>query len=455
MYINLKDRIKYAHCDNLLATFNNILVTAYSNNLHIYNIETSNFLFNINNKGLIKCIKISNNGKYLMTGSTDGTSNLFNLATGKLVTSFVGHKDWVLCLAISYDNTLFFTGSRLNDETIKLWKIESGTGVCIRTFTGHEQGIFSIEYNEKKRLLISWSWDQKIICWIVDTGQIVFVSTGYNISDRDHKVGVLNLSFSLFALQINSWAEGMHIYIIDTNFKEKNNEYKCVKTLTHVKQVYDFVISPDKKYILTVEDEKINVWDWRNEKIIYEYKLIEVSGIFNISITNTNKIVCYTNNRISKKPEIYILSVYPNLSILLREKGENIYKTNCGKICINNSFKLYNNGELELESTENNYLLTKNSKINIINETLINIDDGKIILKTENLLESSSWVENMKAVIYLETGTGTGTETGTGSGSEYNDNIVLLYRFNIFCNIINMNIYRNLSELIYKYYYEN
>lgn len=67
---------------------------------------------------------------------------LWNVASGRLLRSFVGHADHVNSVTFSPDGRLALSG---DSETLKLWDI--GNGRLIRSLTGHEGSIVSIAFS--------------------------------------------------------------------------------------------------------------------------------------------------------------------------------------------------------------------------------------------------------------------------------------------------------------------
>lgn len=82
------------------------------------------------------------------------------------------HSDSVMCLQIH--GILLVTGSY--DATIKLWNLDSGT--LVRTFLGHTAGVRALQFDGNK--IVSGSLDQTIKIWNWQTGQCVLTLSNHN-----------------------------------------------------------------------------------------------------------------------------------------------------------------------------------------------------------------------------------------------------------------------------------
>jgi WD40 repeat protein len=91
-----------------------------------------------------------------------------------------GHASMVLTVAINLDGQIIASGS--NDNTIKLWQLE--TGKLLRTlgrwFSGHSNIVHAIAFSPDGQLLASGSWDETIKLWQVDTGKQIRTFTSHN-----------------------------------------------------------------------------------------------------------------------------------------------------------------------------------------------------------------------------------------------------------------------------------
>ena len=60
-----------------------------------------------------------------------------------------------------------------NDQTIKIWDIESG--FCIGTLEGHDSGIRSVKFSSDGATLISAGLDEKVFLWDFHTRELKHV----------------------------------------------------------------------------------------------------------------------------------------------------------------------------------------------------------------------------------------------------------------------------------------
>ena len=69
------------------------------------------------------------------------TISFFPRSHGSLIATLSGHTSWVLCVAFSPDNEHFVSGS--SDRTVKVW--EMATKQCVHTFSEHSDQVHLME----------------------------------------------------------------------------------------------------------------------------------------------------------------------------------------------------------------------------------------------------------------------------------------------------------------------
>lgn len=80
-------------------------------------------------------------GGLLVTGSTDGTAKVWQVASGCCHQTLRGHTGAVLCLVLDTPSHTAFTGS--TDTTVRAWDILSGEQ--LRVFREHQGSVICLE----------------------------------------------------------------------------------------------------------------------------------------------------------------------------------------------------------------------------------------------------------------------------------------------------------------------
>jgi guanine nucleotide-binding protein subunit beta-2-like 1 protein len=206
----------------------------------------------------ISDLDLSQDSRFCLSSSWDGTIRLWNLATGTTRKTLVGHSKDVLTVAFSPDNRQISTGSI--DKTIKIWNIH---GVCKFTVdqNPHTDWVSCVRYfhDVKQPIIVSASWDKTIKVWDNAVMSLMHTFVGHkaqiNTLDlapntnfvasggRDGKVNIWNL------------VEGRHLEEIDAE------------------SPVNVVLFASKLYWLVIGTENgIRVYDLPNKKFIDRYE---------------------------------------------------------------------------------------------------------------------------------------------------------------------------------------
>jgi WD40 repeat protein len=124
--------------------------------------------------GSVYSLAYSPDGKYLVTGDSNGRVQIWNALTGREILTFVGHSNCVNSVAWSGDSLTLASGSL--DNTVKLWNVQ--TGDCVRTLEGHSDWVNSVAWSGLT--LASGSLDKTVKLWDVQTGDCVRTLEGHS-----------------------------------------------------------------------------------------------------------------------------------------------------------------------------------------------------------------------------------------------------------------------------------
>ena len=122
-------------------------------------------------RGNVNSVVFSADGSQLFAAAGEpalfGEIRQWNVADGKLVRVFEGHKDALYCVALSPDGKILASGGY--DQKIKLWNVE--TGGEIRTLSGHNGCVYGLAFRPDGKILASASADRTVKLWEVASGQ--------------------------------------------------------------------------------------------------------------------------------------------------------------------------------------------------------------------------------------------------------------------------------------------
>lgn len=102
----------------------NLIATRAGNAVRIWEESTGSPLSSLEHSDRVLAMEFSPDGARIVTGSQDQTAKLWNVATGKVLSTLDSHSNWVRAVAFSPDGTRLATGSQ--DQTAKLWDASSG-----------------------------------------------------------------------------------------------------------------------------------------------------------------------------------------------------------------------------------------------------------------------------------------------------------------------------------------
>src|SRR4029453_17966696 len=104
----------------------------------------------------------------------DRTIRVWEVTSGKLLATLVGHQDVVMTCAFSRDGLLV---SSSRDKTLKIWDIQTGRELF--TLTGHNEAICSCGFSPDGLHIVSASMDKTLKLWDVHTGQPQYTLSGH------------------------------------------------------------------------------------------------------------------------------------------------------------------------------------------------------------------------------------------------------------------------------------
>ena len=189
---------------------------------------------------------ISKNGKELIKGKFGTKVKRWDIASGKALMEYNGHKKAVLCYDLSKDGSRLVTGG--GDGKIILW--DTQTGDSIQTIQSYQQPILDIHFNNDETQITTSSWDATM-----------------KIHDLKTKKLLHYWDFQEFGSAFNvAWGPN-DLYLLSAQHKELtmweiDSHEPIRKFIGHQDQVSSIRLSADQKNLLTASwDGSIRVWD--------------------------------------------------------------------------------------------------------------------------------------------------------------------------------------------------
>jgi sugar lactone lactonase YvrE len=183
-------------------------------------------------RGSVKSVAFSPDGSKILSGGADETLKLWDVAAGREIRAFMGHTFHVNSVAFSPDGSKALSGS--SDKTLKLWDV--ATGREIRAFTGHTGHVNSVAFSPDGSKALSGSSDKTLKLWDVATGREIRALTG-------HTGDVNSVAFSPDGSKALSGSDDKTLKLWDVATGRE------IRASAHTSSVHSVAFSPDGRYI--------------------------------------------------------------------------------------------------------------------------------------------------------------------------------------------------------------
>lgn len=188
-----------------------------------------------------------------------GDANVVKVLNLKTMTisEFVGHSQPVTCLAVSKDCKNLISGS--TDYSSKLWDIK--TGRALQTYSGQSSALYSLAISSDGKLLASGGWDRNVKLWNATTGQKLPDLTGHN-------AWIYSIAISPNSKMLASGDISGGIKLWDLEKMKIKRELSG-----HTEWVGSVSFSPDNKSLVSSsKDGFVKIWDTESGQLVKSLK---------------------------------------------------------------------------------------------------------------------------------------------------------------------------------------
>lgn len=112
----------------------------------------------------INCLILSPDGKFMITGNTNGHTQIWDFVTGENLKTLGQDTEEILSVAISSDGKLLASGSK--EGRIELFDLENAKSTKL---IGHTSKIFALNFSPERKFLVSASEDETTRLWAIES----------------------------------------------------------------------------------------------------------------------------------------------------------------------------------------------------------------------------------------------------------------------------------------------
>ncbi len=222
--------------------------------LQLWDLETGKKVSTlIGHRNSVYAVAITPDGKQAVSASWDNTLKLWDLATGSGLATLTGHRDWVRAVAITPDGKQAVSAS--DDHTLKLWDLATGSELA--TLTGHRNLVYAVAITPDGKQAVSASRDNTLKLWDLAMGSELATLIG-------HSESVYAVAITPDGKQAVSASRDNTLKLWDLATGSE------MATLTgHCHWVRAVAITPDGKQAVSASrDNTLKLWDLATGKVL-------------------------------------------------------------------------------------------------------------------------------------------------------------------------------------------
>ena len=234
-----------------------LLAVAALSDVELRSAETQAIVATLaGHKGHVNAVVFSADGTKVIAAAGEpgvsGEVSIWNVADGKLIKRFDGHKDAIYSVAISADGKTLASGSY--DQKIILWNVSDAK--MLRTLDGHNGAVFDVAFRPDGKVLASASADRTVKLWEVASGKRLDTR-----SEPTREQQTLAFSPDGGKLYAAGGDNRVRVWKISASAMEGSNSLLTAQ-FAHEGSMLRIALSQDGKTLLTSADDKtVKLWD--------------------------------------------------------------------------------------------------------------------------------------------------------------------------------------------------
>ncbi len=225
--------------------------------LKVWDIQSGNLLHTmVGHSGDVNAVAITPDGKTAISASWDHTLKVWDIQSGSLLNTLEGLRDDFRAVAITPDGKTAIFASW--DGTLKVWDIQSGS--LLNTLKGHSSGVNVVAITPDSKSAISASRDYTLKVWDIQSGSLLNTLEGHS-----HDVKMVAITPDGKSAISASWDRTLKVWDIQSG--------SLLNTLKgHSGGVNAVAITPDGKSAISASnDNTLKVWDIKSGKEIFQF----------------------------------------------------------------------------------------------------------------------------------------------------------------------------------------
>ncbi|MFW7382198.1 MAG: WD40 repeat domain-containing protein [Oligoflexus sp.] len=223
---------------------------------------------------------ITSDNRRIISGSTDGAIRVWDIETGKLLSTLVGHPSSISALDLSPDDSYLISGSY--DRSIIIWDMKKEEKLRQICCFGDS---IRLAISPDKKKIVSSSWDGEIKIWDLEGNLKKVISRATDPNFHTDVIMAIDISPDGTKFATGSWDNSVRVWDLETG------EFIFKTSTDHSDDIFSLVITPDGEKVISASKDRSlivsNLSDGSLDRIIYG----STDSITSVQVSENNIIV--------------------------------------------------------------------------------------------------------------------------------------------------------------------